>query len=452
MKVSLINKISGHIRPGSKMIIIMVMLVVISIGSILVANETINPTILFLGVIGCMVFIYKPILFFYAFVLIIPIEQLMIGSFLSLPKILGPFAFLAWFVEWIKHRRSIRWDATLTIMCFFMLWALLSLLWTVDRDQSMQLLVTYSLLAVLYFLIINIVQTKKELVSFIWALWVGGLILVASGIYQLLSGEVNIQSGNPLAGFAVNANAYVLYGILVIPSLLYLTKVNRLMKIFNIVILLALLITSFYTLSRGGIISIAAFGAALLFFRTSRRSWLPVLLLALVFILQLAPSELWERFNLIGSERNDRISVLWPAGFTFLTQNPLFGSGVGTDTLVIGKIFSKDELSVHSAPLAIAIELGLPGLFLYLGFIIIPIFHLWKTILARRRLENMNLLFLAIFLFAGIVAFMVSWLKGGGLEYNKILWVNLGLASALSQLPPSVRQDQAGMQILPKVR
>jgi hypothetical protein len=91
--------------------------------------------------------------------------------------------------------------------------------------------------------------------------------------------------------------------------------------------------------------------------------------------------------------------------------------------------------------LAIAVELGLPGLSLYLGFMAYALVRLLRALAARMRQGSSKETAFAVVLLASFLGYMASWFKGGGAEAQKMLWVLLGLMSAYARMleqPPSV--------------
>ena len=193
------------------------------------------------------------------------------------------------------------------------------------------------------------------------------------------------------------------------------------------------MITNLFTASRGGVISVVVFFLVLLTFRRARRQGAILSVAVIVLAWQLAPPFFWERLGELGTEPEVRLAILWPAGRDAFLRNPLLGSGLGTNALTLSRVLLY-LTSVHSAPLAIAIEVGLPGLLIYLSFMAIPVFHLWNAIKAFDSQGRTDLSKLAEVVVATFVAFLASWIKGGGLEYSKVLWLLLGLMAVLSTM------------------
>jgi O-antigen ligase len=150
---------------------------------------------------------------------------------------------------------------------------------------------------------------------------------------------------------------------------------------------------------------------------------------------QIAPENYLERFAMIGHDSTDRLVDLWPAGWRAFKSSPWIGYGLGASEKIMPEfiitVFTGNIASVHNSLLAIGIDMGIPGIFLYLLFVLIPTLRLYKAIkLANKARQRTTLLTAADLLLAVLVAYMASWFKGGGLEYHKMLWLLVGLEAA----------------------
>jgi hypothetical protein len=93
--------------------------------------------------------------------------------------------------------------------------------------------------------------------------------------------------------------------------------------------------------------------------------------------------------------------------------------------------------------LAVAIELGLPGLLLYVGFTVYASVLLLRALSAAMRSDRTKEARFAAVLLASFAGYMTNWFKGGGMEYAKILWVLLGLMSAYARILEQSLGDSA---------
>jgi O-antigen ligase len=373
---------------------------------------------------------------FYTFIASIPIEAAINSDIFSLPKILGFIAMAGFFLSVILRKRKVYWDTPLILMVLFEIWGLLSYLWSKNPGQTLSTSVGYFFLALLYFLIINQVRSIQALNMTMIAFFIGAVLMVGSGSYELFSGTYLANVGGRLEGLTGNANIYAIEALVGILGVYWVWMKNqsKIVHIFLILFVCLLGATFVTTLSRGGVISLAVFGLMLVLLHKDRTRWAVLLAVVALLIAFLSPASLWERFMEIPSET--RIVDLWPAGLNIFQQNPWIGYGLGTSPYLIGQavpfVGSGFLVSVHSAPLAVAIDVGIFGLLLYLVFMMIPTLKLLSAYLWSNNEErNDKLSEFAVVLISVLVAYLFSWVKGGGLETGKLLWLLLGLESSL---------------------
>ncbi len=383
---------------------------------------------------------------FYFFIASIPIEAAISSDIFSLPKLLGLAALTGFVLSAVLRRRKIYWDFSLTLMVLFEIWGLLSYLWSRNPSQTLSTWISYGLLAILYFLIINQVRSFRALDRLLVAFFVGAVIMAGSGGYDLYTGSYLATANGRLEGVTGNANAYAIEALVGILGVywVWMTRRSKLIKAFLILLIGLLGITFVTTLSHGGIISLAVFGLMLVLLLKDRLRWAVMLAIGALLIGLFAPGSLWQRFMDISSET--RIVDLWPTGLNLFQRNPILGYGLGASSYVIGQalpyVGSNSLLSVHSAPLAVALDLGVPGLLFYLAFIAVPTFNLASVYLNMHNIKRNSLLGgFAVVLISVLVAYLFSWVKGGGLETGKLLWLLIGLESGVALLIRSERGE-----------
>jgi putative inorganic carbon (HCO3(-)) transporter len=338
----------------------------------------------------------------------------------------------------LRSLNPIHWDLGLTLMVLFVGWGTASGLWSMNPAATMAQLLTYVLLLVSYFLIVNVIRNEKQLSSAMIALWLGTLVLLTSGAVGMAGIWLRGRDYR-ISGILGNPNSYVAMLVACVPAVYWVFAMTRVpfRRVATSAAVVVAGITSLYSLSRGGTIAIIAFLLSLLAFRQTRRRGFAfaVLLLALGF--WMAPSAFWQRWEETRTKRGDiRTMELWPAGLRASTRSPWLGSGLGTNADAIYDIRGTRAggAVAHNAPLAVAIELGLPGLALYLGFIAYALVRLLRVLTARMRQGSSKEAVFAVVLVASFMGYMTTWFKGGGAEYQKMLWVLLGLMSAYARI------------------
>lgn len=371
------------------------------------------------------------------FLAALPFEQFSAVG-VTILKLTGGLAFVVWLLNRLRSTNPIRWDPGLTLMVLFVGWGTASDLWSVDPAKSMAQIPTYVLLLVSYFLIVNVIRNEKELSAAMIALWIGTLVLLVSGALDMAGIRLRTEPSR-VSGILGNPNGYVAMLVACIPSGYWFftqTKVPF-RRVLTVAATVAAVGTSIYSLSRDGVIAIVAFLLCLLAFRQTRRRGIVIAVLLLAFGYLVAPSTFWQRWEETRTQGGDiRTKELWPAGLKAFLQRPLTGSGLGTNGDAMYEVRGTNAHGgvAHSAPLAVAIELGLPGLALYLGFIAYALVRLLRVLAATLRQKRSMEAGFAIVLLASFAGYMTTWFKGGGAEYQKMLWVLLGLMSACARI------------------
>jgi O-antigen ligase len=366
------------------------------------------------------------------FLAVMPLEE-STAMGVTILKLAGGLAFAAWLLSRLRSRDPLRWDPGLTLMALFVVWGAASYFWSIDHAVSMDLLPTYTLLLVSYFLVINVIRNEGQLSPAMIGLWLGMLVLVTSGVLGLSAVRTDVEDSR-LAGVVGNANGYVALLVACVPAGYWVFARTRVpfRKVVTAVVLLAAGITSFYTKSRGGFISIGVLFLTLLAFRQTRRRAFGFVILFLVLTFRLAPLGLWQRIDHARRHGDLRTTELWPAGLAALGHRPLLGFGLGTNGLAISRWGATE--SVHNSPLAVAIELGVLGLVLYSSLLVYCTVRLWRAIASATRQGRTKEAGFGVVLLASFFGYMTTWFKGGGMEAAKMLWVLLGLMSAYARI------------------
>lgn len=367
----------------------------------------------------------------FAFIAILPLDSIAIGTNVGIPKLVGIVAFGAWLFSLAIKKKPIQWDRSLSIYLLFVFFGELSFLWSSNPDLTIQAFSTYLLAFMIPFLLLNICDNKQALDWMMMALALAGIITVCSGLIDLFQ---VIGTRGRVAGIVENANEYATWCVISLPGLywLWMKWRNWLGRVALIVIFIGLLVTILYSLSRGGYISLLVFALSVILLSRVRLSVLIIFILIGLLLFWFMPEEQTARFAVLLSGKEVRIEILWPMGIDAFLNSPLVGYGLGTNGWILERVYRAPN-SVHSAPLAVAIELGIIGLLFYLGFIIIILSESLKRLRYLRQIHS-PLYTLQISIIAAFVAFLFSWIKGGGMEYSKILFLLSGYLLAINRI------------------
>ena len=207
---------------------------------------------------------------------------------------------------------------------------------------SLRDLAIYICSFLVFFVLINQLQTKKELHTYLNFALAGALLVALYGIYQYIFGAP-MQSGwvdatrNPLIGVRVysffgNPNVMAEYLILIIPFgiALFFSVRNIFCKLLYLGVTGLLALSLLLTLSRGGALGLLA--ALFIFALLKDRRIIIVLLLVVLIAAAVMPAVFLQRFATIGNPMDSsnayRLTV-WKETVQMIKDFPLTGVGLG---------------------------------------------------------------------------------------------------------------------------
>jgi hypothetical protein len=142
-----------------------------------------------LFMLGCLTLIalivWRPLVGFCIMVLFIPLEDLtvVIPSF-TLIKLIGIFTFWGWLMHLILAKKFLKLNNFIVILVLYQFWCLLSILWAIEPEQSMQRIISLVQLLAMIILGYNLVDKRKDLHFILGSYLVGAFIAALLGIYN----------------------------------------------------------------------------------------------------------------------------------------------------------------------------------------------------------------------------------------------------------------------------
>jgi probable O-glycosylation ligase (exosortase A-associated) len=263
-------------------------------------------------------------------------------------------------------------------------WAILTLPFSTWPGGSVAVIRdSYVKSLLIFWLMGNVVNTSGRLRGVAWLLALASVPLSLSGFKNYLSGTF-VKGGNDRifgydAPFTENPNDLALVLIIILPLAAGLFLIER--RTWARLVLLGIMVLSVgcvvITFSRGGFFTLAAV-LAIGLWKIGKRgrpgAAIAVAILAL-FCLPLLPGGYVERVSTSFNMEKDATGsaqARWEdakAAVSFIVRNPVIGSGIGMDVLQLNKDVGPMWVGVHNVYLEYGMDLGLPGLILFLALL-----------------------------------------------------------------------------------
>jgi O-antigen ligase len=373
------------------------------------------------------------------------------GSDLTMVKAIGGLLAISWLASVATRRAGERQLFTahpgMTVIGALLLaWMVLSIGWAEDPTVARSEVVRYALNLSLLPIVYSAVQRREHVVA-VLGVYVGGA--VASALLAIAtsdgSGGDSYERISGIAGTANELASLLVTALILALGLALALRRAPVMRALCVGAAGICLIGLFLTLSRAGLVALAAALVAAVLIGGRRRLGVAVIALAiglaaLGYFSFAASEQARERVTTIGSGtgRTD----IWTVAWRMVDAEPVTGVGIGNfQTASVHYLLQpgailRDEFIVdrpqvaHNAYLHVLAELGLPGLVLFLGLVgagLLAALRAAREFALRRDpfLETCSRA-LAIALVALLVAdFFASD------QLNKELWLLLGLGPAL---------------------
>ena len=260
-------------------------------------------------------------------------------------------------------------------------WAIISVPFSLWPGGSVDTLVDLFFKSlVLFWLIANTVTTVSRFRQFAWSLTLMTVPIAATALRNYLSGTL-LQGSQRIDGYesalTSNPNDLALTLNLIIPFTLALVGLTRgpVLRAMLLAVLGLDIIGVVLTYSRGGFITLAVILAIVIakLLRSRKRVWGAALLAVLLSCLPLLPGSYWHRLTTItdiesdetGSAQARRENTL--GAVRFVLTHPVVGAGIGGNVLALNDEIGSTWRAVHNVYLQYAVDLGLPGLGLFLA-------------------------------------------------------------------------------------
>lgn len=279
---------------------------------------------------------------------------------------------------------------------------------------------------VVFWLLASVVDTRFKLRRMMWAMVLMAVVLslmtLKSFFTDILTmeggaGAVHRASGGG-SGLTANPNDMALTLNLIIPFCVSLLLIARTSAARLCLVVMGCLMVGaiIATYSRAGFLTLCVTAVAWFWApgSTGGRRAMPLMLFALLAAISLAPSSYRERLSTISNIEADETHSAQTRWSDTVTAGKLvlahpFGTGIGTNTIAMNEARGEKWLPIHNVYLQYGVELGLPGLTLFLVLLFLCQRRVWNVALECARqpaLREMS--YLAQGIWVSIIAFVVA--------------------------------------------
>jgi O-antigen ligase len=386
------------------------------------------------------------------------LDSVISSSALSVTKLMGTLLVVSWLAKLVtdddeRDQPSFNHPILLYVIALLTGWTAVSVLWADQAGPVVENIYRLVPNAMLFLVVFSAVRERKQVLWVIGCFVVAALLAAAYG----LAVPTDPSASDRLSGAVGNANetAAALVAGAVLAGALAAALENPLMRLAAAIGVPICVFGIFLTLSRGGLVALAA---ALVAAIVMAGRWRGIVLAVvgtlcvtgLVYFAVIASPAAKDR--LLAADGGSGRTDIWKVGWRMVEAEPVRGIGAGNfpNTSVhyllepgalVRDDFIVDEPKVaHNMYLEMLAELGVVGLALFGGVLV---FSLWCAARAARtfmRAGDTQLEIISRAMFVALVGILASDIFGSR-QFSKQLWLLMALTPALLAI---ARKEQAG--------
>jgi len=354
-----------------------------------------------------------------------------------------------------RHRPIVPAISEIGITLALLTWTVLTIPFSYWPGGSVSLLTDSYLKAIVFFWLIGtLVTSEARLRTFAWTLALCSMPLAVMAVQHYLSGEflhTGVASVKRISGYyglSGNPNDLALTLNLIIPiaGALMFNARSGLGRLLAAAILLVAIPAVVITFSRAGFLTLGAIVLLSLVFLAKQHApkAAGALVVAAIAAMPLMPAGYLDRLSTItdiDADQTGSAQGRWAdfgVAATVIAQNPVLGVGMGQDILALNEARGRSTWrSVHNAYLEYAVDLGIPGLALFMWLLIASL-RSARTV-ERRTMRRAGMRDLTIFA-AGVQIALVAFAVAAffhPIAYQFYFFCVAGLAVALERVSRS---------------
>jgi O-antigen ligase len=391
----------------------------------------------------------RPPIILIALVASVFVQVITVGG-VTIARICAPIALLVVVVSLLRRKAALQPAAPLGWVAAYALWAVASGLWTTHLGNTVNQLASLGI-GLSYMIAFATLLNNRRDVSRV--LYTVAVVAFAVGIYGMISsqGRAGTDTGD--------ANYFALVEIVALPLVLALAADARVrwLRIGLYGVVLVIVAAVFSSLSRGGLIALAAavLGVIALpsrtFFRSPKQKLIVVLLLAVSTVgaykltAQALSQRVEEVFTTQGRTGSGRLNA-WRAAYSSIRERPFEGLGYGAFEPNANELMLRtpgvdltnfrlrtNGLEAHSAYIGTLADLGIPGLALFLGVFASTGLMIRRVAGAAARVGAASSARLANAVLISLLGWAVASIFLSS-ETSRPPWIVIGIALALPKL------------------
>jgi O-antigen ligase len=393
-------------------------------------------------------------------------------------RLLAPAMVVVILAELLRGTARLRFAPPLLWVGAYAVWALSSVVWTASSEGTHFMIQSLGIALVFMLAFATLLESEKGLRRLLYVMAVAAASLGALSVLAFRSGlqlpYLSLAEEGRSHGGVGDPDFFAAMQLVIVPLVLVIaseTKKRRL-SLALYACLVPILASIFTSLSRGAFLGVAVLGVLFLvtrpekLFRTRRQKAAVLIVaaigLAFFFSRPLVREEVVNRATTIYSPktRSDFTgsgrTELWKAATKTMNEHPVTGIGYGSFAYISERLLLQtpgvdpdvfearkkgQNLVAHNTYLGTAAELGLMGLFLYLGIMISTVITLRRTAARAFAVGADFVGHVAYALVLGLAAWAVTdfFLSG---ETARTFWIIVGLTLALPKLLPDPAQPR----------
>ena len=319
------------------------------------------------------------------FIFLVPFGD---GIWDGLPRVAATLAIGFSVIQFLVHGTHKNYNYFHFFSVVYIVWQLISLMWTPDINWGVEVAITTVQLILLAFLITLIIDNRKKLLwayqAYVYGNIVGSSIIISNylqGIQSPYYNRFGIKN--------IETDVLSIFLALSIPMAAYLATKhhNKLLKVINIIAIPLVFYAIFLTGTRTGSI-VGVIGVAYWIFThrkasiTIKASIAMVMIASVIAIFNFAPKASVDRIfssaKSISSGTLNYRSVIWRGSLNQWRKAPIVGTGLGG----LGFALSKEHINfnaAHNTYIHNLTENGIIGLLLYLAIILSILYYISRT-------------------------------------------------------------------------